>query len=195
MSKPVTLYITSHETGELLGTREAHRDIKNPKRVVFPPYHTPVPHSNEALKKGEYWALLDANGKPVRDFRNGAWIKEQRLEEVTTYLKTDCCQSKEFADKTLVTSDYTLKKPKTPFDEWNSGKWVTNKSNKYIAEYNQVDDKRRTLYSQMCDPLKMEAMDLMDEGKEAEALQLKQQALAAKQKIKTENPWPTPPEN
>ncbi|CAM2803835.1 hypothetical protein VINE108274_02215 [Vibrio neptunius] len=78
--------------------------------------------------------------------------------------------------------------------EYANGNWVIDSSDKYIAEYNQVDDKRRTLYAQMCDPLKMEALDLMDEGKEAEALQLKQQAAGAKQKIKDENPWPTPPE-
>ncbi|MDC5723087.1 hypothetical protein [Vibrio europaeus] len=128
------------------------------------------------------------------DVTNQKWFVELKPVEVTAYHK-QTQESKVFGDASLVTEEYTLEKPLTQWDEWINNAWVTNEINKYIAEYNQIDDKRRALYSQMCDPLKMEAMDLMDEGKEVEALQLKKQALAAKQKIKTENPWPTPPTN
>ena len=126
------------------------------------------------------------------DVKKQKWLVELKPVEVTAYHK-QTRKPKVFADSSLVTDEYTLKKPLTQWDDWFNNDWVTNESDKHIAEYNQVDDKRRALYSQMCDPLKMEAIDLMDEGKEAEAFELKRQAQAAKQKIKTENPWPTPP--
>lgn len=134
-------------------------------------------------------AVLDESGKAI----DSEYIEDHR--GTTIYDESDCTKSEVVSELGPIKDGFTPDKPQTEFDERINGAWVTNKSNKYIAEYNQIDDKRRTLYSQMCDPLKMEAMGLMDEGKEAEALQLKQQALAAKQKIKTENPWPTPPEN
>ena len=134
-------------------------------------------------------AVFDESGKAI----DSKYIEDHR--GTTIYDESDCTKSEVVSELGPIKDGFTPDKPQTEFDERINGAWVTNESNKYIAEYNQIDDKRRALYSQMCDPLKMEAMDLMDEGKEAEALQLKQQALAAKQKIKTENPWPTPPEN
>ncbi len=127
------------------------------------------------------------------DATNQKWLVELKPVEVTAYNK-ETLESKLFDDASLVTDDYTLEKPSTQWDEWIVDAWVTNESNKYIAEYDRVDDKRRGLYTIMCDPLKMEALDLIDLGKNEEAAQLKQQAIAAKKKIKEENPWPTPPE-
>lgn len=134
-------------------------------------------------------AVLDESGKAI----DSEYVEDHR--GTTIYDESDCTKSEVVAELGPIKKGFTPDKPLTIFDERINGKWKTNQSNKYIAEYNQIDDKRRALYSKMCDLLKMEAMDLIDEGKEAEALQLKQQALAAKQKIKTENPWPTPPEN
>ncbi|MDA0109021.1 hypothetical protein OH456_12705 [Vibrio sp. La 4.2.2] len=150
-------------------------------------------------------SALKVEPKPKKDGFKVIVVLDNNLPIGTEYVEehvgkmifdeSDCTKFKPVEKLGVIPDGWTSVEPQTPFDEWFDGSWVTNKSNKYIAEYNQIDDKRRTLYSQMCDPLKMEAMDLMDEGKEAEALQLKHQALAAKQKIKAENPWPTPPEN
>ena len=123
------------------------------------------------------------------DATNQKWLVELKNVEVTAYNK-QTRESKVFDDTSLVTDDYTLEKPLTEFDEWIDDKWITNESDKYIAEYDAVDTIRRSLYREICDPLKMEAMDMIDDGKENEAIQLRRQAQAAKQKIKIEHPWP-----
>lgn len=126
------------------------------------------------------------------------WLVELKPVEVTAYNK-QTHESKVFDDASLVTDEYTLKKPLTPWDEWINDEWVTNESNKYIAEYNQVDDVRRRAYFKMVTPLIDEAKIKRDLIKTPEAIveadELEQQALAARQKIQTENPWPTPPTN
>ncbi|MCM5507137.1 hypothetical protein [Vibrio sp. SCSIO 43169] len=134
-------------------------------------------------------AVFGGDNQPI----DSKYIEDHRGTMI--YDESNCTKSEMVSILGPIKDGFTPDMPQSEFDERINGAWVTNESNKYIVEYNQIDDKRRALYSQMCDPLKMEAMDLMDEGKEAEALQLKQQSLAAKQKIKTENPWPTPPEN
>lgn len=62
--------------------------------------------------------------------------------------------------------------------------------NDYINEYNAVDEKRRHLYSRMCDPLIAEAQIKRLSGNKAEADIIEAQALAARAKIQAENPWP-----
>lgn len=199
MSESLTLYVTSHQTGELLGTRDAVKDVKQPERWVVPPYQTPTVLPSEILDDNEYWAFLDSNGKPVRDYQLGAWMKKKRHIKVTAYLKSDATKSKEFDDESLVTDEYTLEKPLTQWDEWINNAWVTNESNKYIAEYNQVDDARRAAYFHVVTPLIDEAKIKRDLIKTPEAIaeadELEQQALAARQKILAENPWPTPPQS
>lgn len=189
------LYIASHKTGELLGTREANRDIKQPDRVVIPPYHTPNACPSDNLSDNEYWALLDNNGKPVRDYQGGEWVKKERQVKVTAYLKIDVTQTKEFDDKSLVIDDYTLIKPQTSFDEWINNAWVTNQSNKHIAEYNQVDSTRRVAYREVSDPLYMEAWRKELKGLTDEAEAFRQQADAVVELIQAEHPWPNPPEH
>ncbi|MFA0146949.1 hypothetical protein AB4452_12710 [Vibrio lentus] len=127
------------------------------------------------------------------DVRNQKWLVELKLVEVTAHHK-QTHETKVFDDASLVADEYTLEKPSTQFDEWINGVWVTNQSNKYIAEYNHVDDVRRGLYSQICDPLKSEAIDKADDGYNDEANALKRQAREAKKKIQAEHPWPTPPQ-
>ena len=51
---------------------------------------------------------------------------------------------------------------------------------------------RRSLYVQYCDPLMFEASIKRLQNKEDEASELETQALAARAKIETENPWPQP---
>ncbi|MDN6983666.1 phage tail protein, partial [Vibrio cholerae] len=89
---------------------------------------------------------------------------------------------------------FTDKKPKTRWDKWNDGEWVTDLSAQYIAEFDQVDNLRRHLYFTMVDPLVSEANIKRLQGKEAEAIELERQAIAAREKIQLENPWPVNPE-
>ncbi|OXX22072.1 hypothetical protein [Vibrio sp. V08_P9A1T1] len=189
------LYIASHKTGEFLGTREATKDIKNPDRFVIPPYQTPTALPDDAvLEDNEYWAYLDESSKPVRDYRNGTWVKKERQVKVTAYLKADCTKQKEFDDKTLVTDDYTLDVPKTRFDEWIDNAWVTNLQNQYQAQVQQVTNRRAYLYLDV-DRLRSEATSVLEiEGDEAKAEEYRLQANALYLKIRSDNPWPTPPE-
>lgn len=132
------------------------------------------------------------------DVKSQKWLVELKPVQVTAYHK-QTHESKVFDDASLVTDEYTLEKPLTQWDEWINDAWVTNESNKYIAEYNQVDDARRSAYFQMVTPLIDEAKikrDLINTPESiAEAGELEQQALAARLKIQSENPWPTPPSN
>ncbi|WP_306695454.1 phage tail protein, partial [Vibrio sp. A14(2019)] len=127
-----------------------------------------------------------------------AFVKDGELiiytGKVTAYLKVDCTKKKEFDDKTLVTDDYTLDDPKTRFDEWIDDSWVTNLQNQYQAQVQQVTDKRAYLYLDV-DRLANEGKRILDiEGDEEKAEEYRLQANALYLKIRSENPWPTPPE-
>ncbi|EJH64588.1 hypothetical protein [Vibrio cholerae] len=138
-------------------------------------------------------ALAKINGQVV-DVIDGELVIKAPYVKVTAYLKSDCTKQKEFDDITLVTDDYTLKEPATRFDEWIDDAWVTNISNQYIDEFDQVDNMRRGLYFTMVDPLVSEANIKRLQGKEAEAIELERQAIAAREKIQLDHPWPVNPE-
>ncbi|EGR1278526.1 phage tail protein [Vibrio cholerae] len=138
-------------------------------------------------------ALAKINGQVV-DVIDGELVIKAPYVKVTAYLKSDCTKQKEFDDITLVTDDYTLKEPATRFDEWIDDAWVTNISNQYIDEFDQVDNLRRGLYFTMVDPLVSEANIKRLQGKEAEAIELERQAIAAREKIQLDHPWPVNPE-
>ncbi|MCX9475935.1 hypothetical protein IG551_15925, partial [Vibrio cholerae] len=89
---------------------------------------------------------------------------------------------------------FTDKKPKTRWDKWIDGEWVTDLSAQYIDEFNAIDNTRRSLYAQVVDPLIAEAVVKRLKGNEAEALELEKQGLAAREKIQLENSWPVNPE-
>lgn len=127
------------------------------------------------------------------DVKNKKWLVELKPVEVTAYHK-QTKESKVFDDASLVTDEYTLEQPDTQWDEWTNNTWVTNESNKYIAEYDQVDSARRVAYREVSDPLYMEAWRKESKGLVDEAAAFRQQADAAVELIQTENPWPTPPE-
>ncbi len=101
---------------------------------------------------------------------------------------------KEIDEQELIPEGWTDKERKTAFDRWIDGEWVTDISAKYIAEFDQVDNLRRSLYFAMVDPLVSEANIKRLQGKEAEAIELEHQAIAAREKIQLENPWPVNPE-
>ncbi|EOX3323599.1 phage tail protein [Vibrio cholerae] len=102
--------------------------------------------------------------------------------------------TKEIDEEDLIQKGWTDKERKTAFDRWIDGEWVTDISAKYIAEFDQVDNLRRGLYFAMVDPLVSEANIKRLQGKEAEAIELERQAIAAREKIQLENPWPVNPE-
>ena len=72
----------------------------------------------------------------------------------------------------------------------SSNQWVTNQSNKHIADFNQIDETRRGLYSRACDPLIAEANIKRLQGDEQAALDMEAQALAARIEIQNQHPWP-----
>ncbi|MFS1908075.1 hypothetical protein BCU30_018200 [Vibrio lentus] len=138
---------------------------------------------------------LDIENEQARfDEQNQKWTVEPKFIEVTAYHK-QTHETKNFDDVSLITDDYTKDKPATQWDGWIDGSWVTNKSTQYIAECNQVDNVRRRLYAQICDPLIAEANIKRLQGFEDDAQTIEAQALAARDKIQAENPWPTQPTN
>jgi hypothetical protein len=143
------------------------------------------------------WEPLPKYNKIVEQCRyvtdEGTWRVEPKLVAIGAY-HTLTQEEKTFDDITLVTDDYTIKKPTTKFDEWIDGSWITNLSNKYIAEYDKVDSKRRALYSHITDPLYIESMRAKEAGDIAKYEDFKEQADALADKIKVENPWPINPE-
>ncbi|EGR1038520.1 phage tail protein [Vibrio cholerae] len=102
--------------------------------------------------------------------------------------------TKEIDEQDLIPEGWTDKERKTAFDRWMDGEWVTDISAKYIAEFDQVDNLRRHLYFTMVDPLVSEASIKRLQGKEAEAIELERQAIAAREKIQRDHPWPVNPE-
>lgn len=122
------------------------------------------------------------------------WLVEAKLVEVTAYHKATQ-QEKTFDDLSLLTQEYTVVKPATQFDEWIDAAWVTNLSNKFIADYDAVDSTRRALYREVSDPLYMESYRKKENGEFEEAAIFKSQADAAVQQIQIKNPFPTPPIN
>ncbi|MBU2910039.1 hypothetical protein [Vibrio splendidus] len=134
-------------------------------------------------------ATFDENGRPI----GSTYIEDNR--DKTVYDQSNCIKSEKVTELGLILDGWTLEEPKTKFDEWIDDAWVTNKSNQHIAEYNQVDNVRRSQYVQMCDPLFAEANIKRLQGFEDDARAIEAQALAARDKIQTENPWPTPPAN
>ena len=127
---------------------------------------------------------FDETGRP----HSTKYLEDHRGK--TIYSKTDSTQFEEVQELGQVKEGFTLSGPLTIFDEWIGNQWVTNQSNKYIADFNQVDDTRRRLYSTMCDPLMAEAHIKRALGFQSEASNYESQAFAARERIQKENPWP-----
>ena len=144
----------------------------------------------EPVKPKEGFAVIatfSEDGLP-----NGSKLIEDHRGEVI-YNKANCTESEVVVELGAIKKGWTLDKPATKFDEWVSGKWVTNLANKYIHDFNQTDATRSNLYAQYCDPLMNEARIKRLQGKNTEADSLETQAIAARKKIETENPWPVNP--
>ena len=117
----------------------------------------------------------------------------------TIYSIDNCEVEKTVNSLGAIDDEWTLLVPTTVFDEWNGDNWVTNVSDQYIETYNQVDDARRAAYVETVSPLTEEAYIkrylIKTDAAIAEAEELEKQALAAREKIQTENPWPEPVES
>ncbi|KPU82617.1 hypothetical protein JI57_03920 [Psychromonas sp. PRT-SC03] len=122
--------------------------------------------------------------------KKGIWHQIEDHRDALIYDHQDCQNSKRVEEIGTVESGFTLDMPNTIYDKWKNEGWVTNQSNQYIGNFNDVDSTRRSLYSQGCDPLMFEASMKRLQNKENEASELETQALAARAKIETENPWP-----
>lgn len=175
-------YHYNYSTLVYAGKSEVH-ELAGYKEYILPQFATwtAIPEFDQETEQAKF------------DVENHQWFVELIFVKITVYHKQTQKQ-KEFDDKSLVTTDYTVKKPLTPFDEYVSGKWVTNLSNKYIAEYDQVDSARRAAYREVSDPLYMEAFRKESQGFAEEAMAYRNQADAAVVLIQAEHPWPTPPE-
>ncbi|ENS1422645.1 hypothetical protein ACEZLA_001793 [Vibrio cholerae] len=177
----------SPDSGEYLQSQELLHKVG---------YTTSQELPNVSLAENEYLAMLDASGKVHYwpDDKNCFWQVKKRFEKVTAYLKSNCTQQKEFDDVTLVTDDYTLKKPATPFDEWIDEEWVTNLQSQYQWQVNQVSETRYRLYLEV-DRLRNEAVSIAETENDLDkAREYKLQADALYLKIRAENPWPVNPE-
>ncbi|MGF1764921.1 hypothetical protein [Aliivibrio kagoshimensis] len=133
-------------------------------------------------------AVLDESGKAI----NSEYIEDHR--GVTIYDESNGSHSEVVSELGPVKDGFILDKPTTQFDQWINNTWVTNLQNQYESEYNRVDDARRALYTTMVDPLFAEAnVKALMGAATSEIDELNTQALAARQKIQTDNPWPVAP--
>jgi len=111
--------------------------------------------------------------------------------EKTVYNTANFAESKQVDYLGEIKLGWTLDKPTTEFDTWINGAWVTDTQAEFEANVNRVDNTRRSLYSSMSDPLISEANFERLLNNEEAAVELENQAIAAREKIRTENPWPT----
>ncbi|PSU35406.1 hypothetical protein [Photobacterium phosphoreum] len=185
------LFLYHIEDGRFCFKQRANMDNKG--HVIFPAYSTPIEPPQENLNSQAYWAYLDNNGQVPRLHCQGHWQVKKEKVAVTVYnIKT--LASKDIADISDIEKDYTEQKPVTVFDEWIAGQWVTNLEKQYQYDYNQVDDVRRALFTQYVDPLLAEASIKKTQDLKEESALYVQQALALRQKIQDENPWPLLPQ-
>lgn len=121
---------------------------------------------------------------------DGQWQQIEDNRDKTIYNCEDCTQSEIVEKLGSIKAGFTYNEPSTPYDEWIKDQWVTNQSNKHIADFNQIDETRRGLYSRVCDPLIAEANIKRLQGDEQAAFEMEAQALAARVVIQNDHPWP-----
>ncbi|RSD30710.1 hypothetical protein [Vibrio pectenicida] len=166
-----------------------------------------LPHVNADYRGGIYHIPRDALQSeplpPKQGFAVVAIVDDLGLASseytednrgTTIYDESDCTKSEVVSELGPIREGFTPDKPLTAFDERINDAWVTNQSNKYIVEYDQVDSARRAAYREVSDPLYMEAWRKESKGLVDEAAAFRQQADAAVELIQAEHPWPTPPE-
>ena len=119
------------------------------------------------------------------------YVADFRGEKI--YNTANMIDSKTVSDLSEIETGWTLEMPTTEFDTWLNNEWMADEQALFEAKIIQVDDIRRSLYSSMSDPLISEAIIERLKGNELAATELENQAIAASEKIRTENPWPSAP--
>jgi hypothetical protein len=167
------------ELGKSYWDSEANEFIISDYNFKLPEKHTFIepPKAN----KGFAPRLVDSQWKQIEDHR-----------DKTIYNCSDCTQSEIVEKLGSIKQGFTHDEPSTLYDEWINQAWVTNQRNKYIADFNDVDETRRGLYGRACDPLIAEANIKRLQGREQEAIDMETQALATRARIQAKHPWPEP---
>jgi hypothetical protein len=165
------------ELGKLYWDCECNKFTISDHNFTLPEKHsfTEPPKAD----KGFAVRLVDDKWKQIEDNR-----------DKTIYNCEDCTQSEVVQKLGSIKEGFTYDEPSTPYDEWIDNQWVTNQSNQHIADFNDVDEIRRGLYSRACDPLIAEANIKRLQGDEQAALEMEAQALAARVVIQNDHPWP-----
>lgn len=125
------------------------------------------------------------------DFTDLEYIVDHRQKMIYSTVNNE--ESKKVVELGEIEAEWVLDKPSSRFDEWINGAWIKNEQREFESEINVVDNKRRSLYFSMSDPLVSEANIERIEGNEVAALALEKQAIALCKKIRAENPWPIAP--
>ncbi|MBD1572470.1 hypothetical protein HC725_04155 [Vibrio sp. S17_S38] len=167
------------EIGKSYWDSEGNELIISDYNFTLPENHTFTKPPTD--KQGFVIRLVDNEWQYIADYR-----------EQVIYDCTDATHSELMQELGDIPDDYTLKEPSTQYDEWKNEEWITNQDNKYIGDFNQVDETRRQLYARICDPLISEANIKRLQGWEDEATDMENQALAARIEIQNSNPWPEP---
>tara|TARA_R110001583_G_scaffold15059_2_gene62455 strand:+ start:19364 stop:19897 length:534 start_codon:yes stop_codon:yes gene_type:complete len=123
------------------------------------------------------------------DFSGTEYILDYRGKKI--YSTIDLTQSMIIEELGDIGNGWTFNKPTTEFDTWYEGVWVTDEQAIFEAKIINIDNVRRSFYSSMSDPLISEATIERLQGNENKAIELENQAIAAREKIRSENPWPT----
>ncbi len=123
---------------------------------------------------------------------NDKWVQKENHIGKMAFNTADQSE-KEITELGPVPEGHTLIEPEYSYEKWDGKQWVADAADKYIHDYDEVDTTRRNLYSQMCDPLVAEANIKRLQGSEAEAKILENQAIAVRQEIRNEHPWPQLP--
>jgi hypothetical protein len=165
------------ELGKSYWDAEINEFIISDYNFTLPEKHTFI----EPPEKDEGFAVCLVEGQ---------WQQIEDNRDKTIYNCEDCTQSETVEKLGSIKDGFTYDEPSTPYDEWIDNQWVTNQSNQHIADFNEVDEIRRGLYSRACDPLIAEANIKRLQGDEQAALEMEAQALAARVVIQNDHPWP-----
>jgi hypothetical protein len=109
-------------------------------------YTTLQPLPKVELAKNEYFAMLDSEGKVQYwpDDTGCTWLVKTRFVKVAAYHK-QTQQPKEFDDKSLVTEEFTLKEPPTPYHDFIGSDWVANNEKATNAKRTEINNWRTAL--------------------------------------------------
>ncbi|CAM3934041.1 hypothetical protein [Vibrio aquimaris] len=168
-------------TKEVIGEYDAQSKWNVPRNAMI---EQPLPP-----KQGfAVVAVFDESGKAI----DSEYVEDHR--GATIYDESDCTKSIVVSELGRIKVGFTTDKPLTEFDERINGAWVTNESNKYIAEYNAVDTRRREIYTTVINPLELEALRKERAGESELANEYFKQADAATEEMKQAHPFPEPPQ-